>query len=131
MVKREMVLILMILVSGCATAPDKLDRKSQVAPVRKALREYNNCLSENLKSYLKPKADPKQIAEAVAVKCDPKLADYKSAVRKVYAEGLDPKTEGYDELLKTKPETHANRVREKGKTATIKRVLDARRSPAN
>ena len=128
---KGLILLLLFSIVGCATAPDKIDRQRQVAPVRKALKDYNNCLNENLKSCLKPKTEPKKIAETVAIKCEPRLNDYKSAVREVYAGGLDPKMEGYDALLLTKPETHANRIREKGKRATITRLLNARKSPAN
>lgn len=123
--------LLLLSISGCATAPDTIDRKKQVEPVRIALRGYNGCLHENLKSCLKPEAEPKKIAETVALKCEPRLNDYKMAVREVYAEGLNPQMEDYDDLLLTKPETHANRIREKGKRATITRVLNARKSPAN
>lgn len=124
--KKGLILLIVISVSGCATAPVKVDRKSQLAPVRKAYSDYNDCLKQNLTSYPKPKAAPKKIAHAVANKCEPRLADYKLAVREFYAKGLNPEMEGYEDLLRTKPESHANRIREKGKRATITRVLDER-----
>lgn len=129
--KKGLILLVMISVSGCATAPVKIDRKSQLAQVRKAYTDYNNCLKQDLKSYLKPKAVPKKIADAVAIKCEPRLVDYKLAVREFYAEGLNPKMEGYEDLLLTKPESHANRIREKGKRATVTRLLNARKASVN
>ena len=129
--KKGVMLLVVISVSGCVTAPVKIDRKSQLAPVRKAYSDYNDCLKQNLTSCLKPKAAPKKIADAVAIKCEPRLADYKSAVREFYAKGLDPKIEGYEDLLQTKPESHASRVREKGKRVTVTRLLNARKASVN
>jgi len=129
--KKGLILFVVISVSGCAAAPVKIDRKSKLAPVRKAYTGYNDCLKQNLKAYLKPKAVPKKIADAVAIKCEPRLVDYKLAVREFYAKGLDPKMEGYEDLLRTKPESHAGRVREKGKRATITRVREVRKASVN
>lgn len=128
MLNKGVVLLLMILVSGCSTLPRKTDKESLVIPVRKAFKSYNDCLRQALNSHWEPKAKPKTIADAVALKCEPSLEEYKSAVRAVYAEGLDPKMAGYHDVLASKPENHANRIREKGKSAVVARLLDARNS---
>lgn len=128
MLKRGIMLFAIVSVTGCAAVPAKPDPQIQLAPVRKAYGDYNECLRQNLKPFLKPKADPKKVADAVAIKCEPGVLEYKSAVKEVYAKGLDPKMGGYDDLLLTKPENHANRIREKGKKATMARVLNARKS---
>jgi hypothetical protein len=139
MPKKHLALFLLALLCGCAaSAPkmdqkvdQKVDQKDELAPVREALRDYNDCLKLNVKPYLRMKTKPKAVADAVAVKCERKLSDYKFAVRDVFVEGLNPESDGYNKILISKPEAHADRIREKGKRATIARVQQARKPAAN
>jgi len=128
MLKIILALLLVLAVSGCATtAATKPAPKDELASIREALRNYHDCLKQKVEPYLKTKTKPKTIAEAVAKKCEPVLTDYKFAVREFYVEELDPKSEGYNKVVQSKPEIHAKRVRSKGESATIARVLEARK----
>jgi hypothetical protein len=49
-----------------------------------------------------------------------------TGVRDIYAKVYNSELKEYPDILKTKPEKHANRVRENGKRATIVRVMSAR-----
>ena len=133
MSKRNLALLLSILTGGCATGQPTVDQVESapkqvitLAPIREALGNYHDCLRENVKAYLKAKAKPKQIANTVAGNCEPELTQYQLAVREVYAQTLNPAMAGYADMLVSKPEIHANRVREKGKLATVERVTAAR-----
>jgi len=130
MLKFYFSLFLVLAVCGCTTVAPKSAPapKDQLTSIRESLRIYHDCLKQKVEPYLKTKAKPKTIAEAVAKKCEPALNDYKFAVREFYVEGLSPETEGYNKLVLTKPEIHAKRVRTKGESATIARVLEARKA---
>jgi len=133
MLKRYLSLFLVLALCGCASVTPKTapPPKDELTSIREALRMYHDCLKQKVEPYLKTKAKPKTIAEAVAKKCEPALSDYKFAVREFYVEGLSPETEGYNKLLLSKPEIHAKRVRTKGESATIARVLEARKAAAH
>jgi hypothetical protein len=133
MLKLYFSLLIVLAVCGCATVAPKSapPPKDELASIREALRMYHDCLRQKVEPYLKTKSKPKAIAEAVAKKCEPTLDDYKFAVREFYVEGLSPQTEGYNRLLLSKPEIHAKRVRTKGESATIARVLEARKAAAH
>jgi hypothetical protein len=130
MLKFYFSLLLVLAVCGCAAVTPKSAPvpKDELASIREALRMYHDCLRQKVEPYLKTKAKPKAIAQAVAKKCEPALEDYKFAVREFYVEGLSPETEGYNRVLLSKPEIHAKRVRTKGESATIARVLEARKA---
>ena len=131
MFKANLALLSIVLVCGCATVAPQTDRKAELGPVREALRCYRDCLKQTVKPYFDIKTKAKVIADAAAIKCEPKLNDYKFAVREFFAEGLNPAIDGYNKILLSKPESHANRVRENGKRATIARVLEARKLMEN
>jgi hypothetical protein len=132
----KVVLFLSMLICGCATGTQKTGQGSaqeeesatSLRPIREALHAYNGCLQQNVKPYLNSKAKPASIADTVAGSCEPQLAGYKTAVRNIYAKALNPNLKEYPVLVQTKPEKHADRVREKGKRATIAKVLSARES---
>ena len=127
MLKRILALLISITVCGCAAGTPKVDQGPALGPVRDAHRIYAVCLKQQVKPYLETAAKPKDIAGTVAEKCEPKLSRYKVAVREVFATQLSPDSDGYAYLLMSKPEIHANRVREKGRQVTIARVLKARK----
>jgi hypothetical protein len=135
MLKCYLSLFLVLALCGCAAVSPKTQTaplpKDELTSIREALRIYHDCLKQKVEPYLKTQAKPKTIAEAVAKKCEPALKDYKFAVREFYVEGLSPETEGYNKLLLSKPEIHAKRVRIKGESATIARVLEARKAAAH
>jgi hypothetical protein len=135
MLKTNLALFLLISVCGCAASAPKTDQGTAqgiaLRSIRGTLNNYNDCLKQNVRPYLKMNAKTKDIADAVARECEPKLSDYKAEVRDFFAAGLDPKTNGYSRILVSKPESHANKIREKGRRATIARVLDARKLVVN
>jgi hypothetical protein len=131
MFKLNITLLLVLTVSGCAAISPKTEPKdepkNELTSIRGALKKYHDCLKLQVEPYVKTKVKPKAVAEAVAKKCEPVLNEYKFAVREFYVEGLDPGTEGYNKTIQSKPEIHAKRVRIKGESATIARVLEARK----
>jgi hypothetical protein len=132
MLRISLPLLLLLSLAGCASLPTqtsepKTEPGDNLASIRAALRGYHDCLKQKVEPYLKTKAKPKAVAEAVAKKCEPALNEYKFAVREFYVQGLSPQTEGYNKVLLAKPEAHAKRVRAKGESATIARVLEARK----
>lgn len=134
----KIVLFLSMLICGCAAstpkvnqgtvqeADQRINQSISIKPVREALGAYYCCLQIKVKPYLNTKATPKSIADAVAKDCEPQLSDYKVGVRDIYAKVYNSELKEYPDILKTKPEKHASRVRENGKRATIVRVMSAR-----
>jgi hypothetical protein len=124
---RGICILLALLLAGCATAP-RLSTEEFATSVNRAQDDYYICLKSRTVKYLSSSEQPQDIADAVCAACERKLI----AFRQTYRIGLHDSIENpsvYDyQIILTEPEKQTEILRENGRRAVVKYVLDHRTS---
>lgn len=89
---------------------------------------YSNCLNEEVKPLLASTEPAIDIADSVAHKCETILTQYRKDVSNYLFASTNEGSRTQYEVLMIEPDRRVESLRDKGKRATISRVVDYRES---
>ena len=127
--KMKTILISMIsivVLAGCATV--KPDTTNELNQVGQSVSTYGECLEREGSFLLRSSETPIDIAESVSYKCEIFLNEYRKSVVSFFTALTPAGSQSQYDLLMIEPDRRVMNLRDKGKRATISRVLDYRLS---
>lgn len=118
------LITLTVFLTGCATP--RPDTTMELNEVSNKVSSYSKCLKSELHLFIDSAETPQDIADAVAHRCERKLSEYRTALSAFLIASTSPGSQTQYQLLMTEPDRRVEQIREKGRRATISRVIDYR-----